>query len=492
MIGSPEKVPGALDNSQPTGWEGVAAMANKYPKGDENVDSTKPEESSKFTEMKNLEEIHNCEIDMVAENPDVLGYNIDSKFIIWPERRKQAIRAKEFLDSGGDITVLSEQFGQPAGRIQEAIDEELLKDEMLDDMLSRLPKGVIFRITPHAPQSVFSVANSERIVNENGENRFRINSDAMVQVRKIREKAAGSELTVVMNQLHKDNNGKLTSNIPENPSDYILLCQSFVEQSGYSKQAGKGLVLELGNECNMSHESNGPLFKSEAFAETVDAEAYANFYFETAKSLKASFPDIKLSLTGTAFYDYDFTKQVVDIIQARKDTDESLRETKLIDVISFHPYRKTVESPTPFMRNGKELSEPEIRKRSQEYWESLSTEEKDTFRQEILAGLTEEEKAIAVKLSSEEIESSITYKAYANFDHQLESLREIADRIGAEVTVGEISFYAGEWGESVDENEQKRNVAYGRERGYTSLLWPGEQIVKHENPEQRRKTDQIV
>ena len=491
MIDSPEKVPGALDNSQPTGWEGVAAMANKYSKGDEIVDSTKPEESSKFTEMKNLEEIHNCEIDMVAENPDVLGYNIDSKLIICPERRKQAIRAKEFLDSGGDITVLSEQFGQPAGRIQEAIDEELLKDKMLDDMLSRLPEGVIFRINPHAPQSVFSVANSERITNENGENRFRIDGNVMAQVRKIREKAAGAELLVVMNQLHKDKDGELTSNIPENPADYIDLCQSFIEQSGYSEQAGKGLVLELGNECNMSHESNGPLFKSEAFAETVDAEAYANFYFETAKALKASFPDIKLSLTGTAFYDYDFTKQVIDIIQARKDVDESLKETKLIDVISFHPYRRTVESPTPFMSNGKELSEPEVRKRSQEYWESLGAEEKDASKQEILAGLTEEEKAIAAKLSSEEIESSIAYKAYANFDHQLESLREIADQIGAEVTVGEISFYAGEWGESIDENEQERNAVYGREMGYTSLLWPGEQIVKHENPE-RRKADQIV
>lgn len=41
----------------------------------------------KNTEMKNLEEIHNYEINMVAENPDVLGYNIDSKLIIWPERR---------------------------------------------------------------------------------------------------------------------------------------------------------------------------------------------------------------------------------------------------------------------------------------------------------------------------------------------------------------------------------------------------------------------
>jgi hypothetical protein len=489
MIDSPEKVPGALDDSQPTGWEDVAAMANKYPKGDEIVDSTKPEESSKFTEMKNLEEIHNCEIDMVAENPDVLGYNIDSKLIIWPERRKQAIRAKEFLDSGGDIAVLSEQFGLPAGRIQEAIDDELLKDKMLDDMLSRLPEGVIFRINPHAPQSVFSVANSERITNENGENRFRIDSDVMTQVRKIREKAAGSELLVVMNQLHEDEDGELTSNIPENSADYIALCQSFIEQSGYSEQAGKGLVLELGNECNMSHESNGPLFKTEAFAETVDAEAYANFYFETAKALKASFPDIKLSLTGTAFYDYDFTKQVIDIIQVRKDADESLKETKLIDVISFHPYRRTVESPAPFMSNGKELSEPEVRKRSQEYWESLSAEEKDTFKQEVLAGLTEEEKAIAAKLSNEEIESSIAYKAYANFDHQLESLREIADQIGAEVTVGEISFYAGEWGESIDENEQERNAVYGREMGYTSLLWPGEQIVKHENPERRKYSE---
>ena len=322
----------------------------------------------------------------------------------------------------------------------------------------------------------------------------------MTQVRKIREKAAGSELLVVMNQLHKGEDGKLTSNIPEDPSDYISLCQSFVEQSGYSEQAGKGLVLELGNECNMSHESGiernqkeGELFRSEAFAETVDAEAYANFYFETAKALKASFPDIKLSLTGTAFYDYDFTKQVVDQIQSKKDADESLKETKLIDVISFHPYRHTVESPAPFISNGKTLGESEVRERSKEYWESLSSDKKDIVRGEILDNLTEEEKAVASGLSSEEIESSIAYKAYVSFDSQLESLRGIASQIGAEVTVGEISFYAEdqEWGESIDENEQERNAVYGRKMGYTSLLWPGEQIVKHENPE-RRKADQIV
>ena len=461
-------------------------MADKYPGENEAMDATKPEKSLEYTEMKNLEEIHNREIDIIAENPDVLGYNIDSKLIIWPERRAQAIKAKEFLDSGGDITVLSEQYGQSVERIQEAMEEELSKDKLLDNTLSKLPEGIKFRITPHAPQSAFSVVNSERVINENGENRFRINSDVMTQVRKIREKAAESELLVVVNQLHKDENGELTSNIPENSADYIALCQSLVEQSGYSKQAGKGLVLELGNECNMSHESDGPLFKSEAFAETVDAEAYANFYFETAKALKASFPDIKLSLTGTAFYDYDFIKQVVDQIQAKKDADESLENEQLIDVISFHPYRKTVESPTPFMSNGKGLSESEIRERATEYWQSLGDDKKDTARQTILDNLAEREKAVAAGLSSEELENSIAYKTYASFDHQLESLREIADRIGAEVTVGEVSFYAGEWGESVDENEQERNAIHGREKGYISLLWPGEQIVKHENPERRR------
>lgn len=347
-------------------------------------------------------------------------------------------------------------------------------------------RGVKFRINPYAPQSVFSVANSERTMDENGEIRFHINSDAMAQVGKIREKTADSELTVVINQLHKDEGGRLTSNIPSNPMDYIALCKSFVEQSGYSEQAGKGLVLELGNECNMSHESDRASFKSEAFAETVDTEAYASFYFETAKALKASFPDVKLSLAGTAFYDYDFTKQVIDLIQTRKDSDGSLKDIKLIDVISFHPYRKTVESPTPFMHNGKSISEAEVKDRSIEYWGSLSDDKKDEIRRAILSDLSVEEKAVVVGLSSEEIDNCIAHKAYASFDYQLGSLRELANRIGAEVTVGEISFYAGEWGESIDENEQERNAAYGRKMGYTSLLWPGEQIVKYENPEQHK------
>ena len=478
-----EDIMQTLDNN---GWSDFPPFAGNKPKN---------------TEMKDFEEIHNYELDMVAENPDVLGYNIDSKLIIWPKRHEQAVQEKArcFGEDGKyddvKVSAIAREYSEKLGReitperLKEAIEEELSKDKLLDDTLSKLPEGVKFRITPHAPQSAFSTVNSDRIINGNGEDRFRINEDVMSQIRKIKERAGSSELLVVMNQLHTDENGKQTSNIPEDSTDYVALCKSFVEQSEYSEQSGKGLVLELGNECNMSHESNGPLFKSEAFAEKVDPEAYAKFYFETAKALKSTFPDIKLSLTGTAFYDYDFTKQVIDQVQAAKDGDESLKDIKLIDVISFHPYRKTVESPTPFMKNGISLSEPEIRGKSREYWDALNEDKKDTIRQEILAKLTENEKTIASGFTEEELEDSIAYRAYANFDQQLESLRTLADQIGAEVTVGEVSFYAGEWGESVDENEQERNANHGREKSYHSFLWPGEQIVKHENPEKRSAYD---
>ena len=189
-------------------WQRMAEKAPPFGGGEKYFSGNK----LKNTEMRNLEEIHNCELDLIARNPDILGYNIDSKLIIWPERRTQATKVKEFLDSGGDITLLSEQLGQSAERIREAIDEELLKDRLLDDTLSRLPDGVSLRINPHAPQSAFSTANSEKIVNENGEIRYRINENVMSQVRKIREKTAESELLVVMSQLHNGEDGKLTSN----------------------------------------------------------------------------------------------------------------------------------------------------------------------------------------------------------------------------------------------------------------------------------------
>ena len=376
-------------------------------------------------EMTDLERIRRRELEIVAENSDVLGYNIDSKLIIYPERRAQALKAKEFLDSGGDISVLSTQYGRSAKHIKEAIEDELFKDQLLDDTLAKLPSGTRFRINPHAPLSAFSVANS-MYIKENGEKAIHIDDDAIAQVRKIKEKAASAELVVVMNQFHIGEDGKPTSNIPENADDYIALCEAFIEQSEYSEQSGKGLVLELGNECNMCH-SHGGVFESEAFAEHVNLEQYASFYFETAKVLKLKYPDLKLSLTGVAFCDVDFIEQVVNKIQERKERENI--ELNLIDIISFHPYRRTVNEASPVVDG-----------------------------------------------------ESFGNNTGQSFDGQLEVLRKIAKPLGAEVTIGEISFYKNNWGESVNENEQVKNAVHGREKGYFSYIWPGEQIVKYEKP----------
>lgn len=433
-------------HSYETTWGDVAALKDKMGQLDnkKNINMERLDE----TRVANLETIHRRELEIISENSDCLGYNIDSKYIIWPERYKEAKdveNACKMADGTYDYAELarvakkySEKLDKEITpeKIKEAMEGELSKDKLLDDTLANLPDGTRFRINPHAPQSAFRVIEDEKIINPAGELRFQLDDKVMAQVQKIRRKTKDSEMLVVMNQIHEGEDGKLNSNIPEDPSEYIALCKSFVEQSGYSEQAGKGLVLELCNECNMCHkhgelwhQKEGQLFRSEAFADHVDPDAYANFYYDTATTLKTVFPELKLSLTGVAFSDSRFIKSVTDRIRTRQEQEQNTQ--KLIDIISFHPYRTSVEAPTQVV-DGENFGE----------------------------------------------------NTGQSFDSQLEELRKIAEPFGAEVTVGEISFcQEGQWGYSIDEVEQVRNAEHGRENGYFSYLWPGENIVNYEKPE---------
>lgn len=373
--------------------------------------------------MRNPEAIHNRELEIIAENPDVLGCNVDSLTIVSPEKRKAILELNANIEAGRtSLEQFAEEYGRTQEEVKKAIVTELNKTNALAEDLAKLPSGTKFRIHPHAPESPFSIANAVK-KNKAGQIIVHFDDEAMKQIKIIKEKTGDTELTVVMNQFHFNSSGEVTSNIPDEPTDYIALCCAFVEQSGYGENAGKGLVLELGNECNVGHEHGGG-FDSEAFTERVDPEAYANMYYETAKALKADFPDLKLSLAGVAFHDPDFIKKVASTVESRKTADGVVNN--LIDVISFHPYRRTVAEGSRvvkgnnFVKNGK------------------------------------------------------------TFDEQLAELREIAKPLGAEVTVGEISFYKGKWGESIDVNEQTENAAHGREKGYFSYIWPGESIVLYD------------
>ena len=58
--------------------------------------------------MKDLGRIHNCEINMIRNNSDVFGYNIDSEYITWPDRRD---RIKKERKAGNDAEAISKKYG---------------------------------------------------------------------------------------------------------------------------------------------------------------------------------------------------------------------------------------------------------------------------------------------------------------------------------------------------------------------------------------------
>lgn len=229
---------GTRKHSDGITWDDVAALKDKMGQLDnkKNINMERLDE----TRVANLETIHRRELEIISENSDCLGYNIDSKYIIWPERYKEAKdveNACKMADGTYDYAELarvakkySEKLDKEITpeKIKEAMEGELSKDKLLDDTLANLPDGTRFRINPHAPQSAFRAIEDEKIINPAGELRFQLDDEVMAQVQKIRSKTKDSELLVVMNQIHEGEDGKLNSNIPEDPSEYIALCKSFV------------------------------------------------------------------------------------------------------------------------------------------------------------------------------------------------------------------------------------------------------------------------
>lgn len=434
-----ERFPGSAKNKVENSIDRDVPQTQERLQRSENLQESPDEAPFQSPDaMTNPEQIRQRELEIVSDHPDVMGYNIESGTIINPTTRAQALWAKNILDSGGQISdvtqMVCEQLRQEGAsedkisnitdeRIQKAMEDELAKEELLDDTLAQLPDGAKFRINPHAPLSPFSLPQATW-QNPDGQIDVRIDDAAMEQIRKIKNKAHDSDLTVVMSQIHYDANGELTSDIPEDASEYIELCRSFIEQSGYGEQAGHGLVLELGNECNMCH-AHGGIFASDAFPTHADPEAYGNFYFDTAVALKTAYPELKLSLSGTAFYDPDFVERSINRIRDRLT--EANLNMRLIDVISFHPYRRTIGEATTVVQG-----------------ENFGSNYGQTY------------------------------------EEQLIHMKSLAEPLGAEVTVGELSFYRDNFGDSVNELEIHKNASQNensKESAPITYIWPGERIV---------------
>ena len=230
------------------------------------------------------------------------------------------------------------------------------------------------------------------------------------------------DLSVVMSPYDSERGG----NLPETQEEiqaYSDMCLKFLEQMGFGPNAG-GICLELGNETNVDHSilgSNGePMFTTEDFADRADPKKYAHMYKQVASVIKANYPNVKVSIAGTAMFDDKYLESVI------KEVDNP----DLIDKISFHPYRETVEEGAPTFENGRCVASP------------------------------------------------------LSYEQQLKRMEELASMAGATCDIGEVSF-SHEHGVSVDLVELQKNSAYATKYGNKTFIWPEVQILKFENPHQK-------
>ncbi|MBR2766671.1 hypothetical protein IKD67_01115 [Candidatus Saccharibacteria bacterium] len=361
------------------------------------------------------------ELGEVIKSPDVVGLNLDSSSIVNPRNLRGMAFVEESLADGKTMEEISEQISSRYGKtitpeqIQSAINSEKEKIAIFDKEIDSLPDGTRFRVHSSGSQSPFVVSECIR-ADETGKKQVVFNEIAMKQIERLKEKAGDSGLTVVMNMFAKES-GANTPKTPEEIESYLLMCREFIKQTSFEN--GKGLTLELGNETNVNRNTsdNGYRpFDKEEFGDSSSPEEYADFYYQVANRLKSEFPELKLSLAGTAFYDKTYVEKVVSSVQDR--------EKGLIDVISFHPYRGDVEEGTA------------------------------------------------------EIVDNKRQKSNLSFDEQFAEMKKIADVIGAKVTVGEVSF-TKEWGKSINTIEQAKNTRKSYELGTISYIWPGCQILKY-------------
>lgn len=220
------------------------------------------------------------------------------------------------------------------------------------------------------------------------------------------------DITLVVQFYDHRRSTESASDVPQTPEQieqYTALCDETINQFG------ENIQLEIGNETNISRKTDKNKFgELVQHASHVDASEYAHFYFEVATAVKEKHPGVRLSIAGVACYDPIYIEEVLsEIARLQKDHNSSLN---LVDTISFHPYRNTIEGGSVEVRNGAFKSSP------------------------------------------------LTYT------QQLENMQQLANSYGVSLNVGEINFDFND-----EQQMEKLEMANSltAEKGVTSFIYPG-------------------
>jgi hypothetical protein len=353
---------------------------------------------------------------MVIGNPGKVGINFDQDLIVdarsfWSHDRYVKYVEDRDGEISGDIQPLIDS-GQSQRLLKEKRESELRKkDEQIKYLTSF--EGKIKHLRVHPAGEFSPITPSQAIeIGSDGTYKVEISPGFVDQIKAIQKQV--SDLTLVV-QFYDHRRGKdHASDVPETElqvEQYVALCDGVVDHFG------DGIQLEIGNETNVSRNTGQVFADKLQHASHVDSTEYADFYFKVAQQLKERHPDVKLSIAGVACFDPTYLTEVLTKVEDNKK--KSGVNTKLIDIISFHPYRDEPEKGSVEVKNGNFL------------------------------------------------ESNLDY------EDQLAKMQSIAVKYSVDLTVGEINF-------SKSDPEQQVKLQQSNEitskRGVVSFIYPGNNV----------------
>lgn len=451
----------------------------------ENVESSKDVERSK--EEHDSEKIHQAEMAEVLRDKEHVGLNItgislpnpavtrslkevadiarlDKNFEMTEETTEDLMNAalKKAHEKINERLAKSGRSPIPdsmaASFLQGIIDGEKAKDAYLHRIISEMPQGASARIHPSGESSPYSV---ESFLQDGGfsEQALDIVKSLLEKTKSETEGDPDGHLTVVINNY--GSNPERPGNIPtteEGMQNYAGACLAFLDGLNLqSSEEASRLTLELGNETNTSPDM-GQEFVKPTFVESPNPEDYAKMFVYVSNEVKKKFPDVKMSLAGTAFLDPDYVSRVVN---------EAIRigGADAIDEISYHPYKNTESSFTSVISEGQ--------------YSSLSKIDNPAIRKLVAEGAFGK---------FDENGQLIEPSQYSASELELMIMREIASTLDTaksnpegnktEVTVGEIGFF--NWGESgvdsVNTEELPKQTQFAAKNGVRSYIWPGNDL----------------
>lgn len=266
------------------------------------------------------------ERDEVLKNPEYVGASLDDAII-----GGHMIYAKKFLETG-DTDIMPERF--------KCYDPDVIKREInrqwaqevkfrqyIDSFNGNLRMARINKVPKFSPMSL------EYAIQPDGSANI---SDEFVEQLQYLQGAGVDDITIVACTYY-DRHGRETSGYltGQDRDDYLKMIEALVDK------VGANLTIEIGNETN----EDIIVDNNTLVAKYVDPAKYAEFYSDVASRLKDKYPGLRLAVAGTAFSDPDYLKSVL----------EGINNYDLVDVISAHPYRGSINGVSSVRHNDKNV-----------------------------------------------------------------------------------------------------------------------------------------